>query len=70
MFAGGGDDEDTAGPAQPDVAALVYLIARFDLIWRTHDLFNIGFEKLRRFYGGMLAWTLEHRLATAGASRE
>jgi multidrug efflux pump subunit AcrB len=46
---------------------LLYLVSRFDLIWRMHDLFNIGFEKVRRVYGGLLAWALDHRLITAGA---
>jgi len=36
------------------------------LIWRTHDAFNAQFEKLRRFYGGMLAWALSHRAAVTG----
>src|SRR5262249_23538827 len=31
------------------------------LIWRTHDAFNVQFERLRRVYGGLLAWALEHR---------
>jgi multidrug efflux pump subunit AcrB len=30
-------------------------------IWRFHDLFNHQFEKMRRFYGGLLAASLEHR---------
>jgi multidrug efflux pump subunit AcrB len=42
-------------------ACALWLIARFDLLWRTHDLFNGGFEKLRRGYGGVLAWALDHR---------
>jgi multidrug efflux pump subunit AcrB len=35
--------------------AIVWLIIRF------HDAFNNLFEKIRRFYGGFLAWSLEHR---------
>jgi len=46
------------------LGALLYLINRFDLIWRAHDLFNVQFERLRRFYGGMLEWVLGHRLVT------
>jgi multidrug efflux pump subunit AcrB len=42
-------------------AALLYLIAVFDLVWKVHDAFNVRFEKLRRLYGGVLAWALEHR---------
>jgi len=30
-------------------------------IWRFHEAFNVQFEKLRRFYGGLLAISLEHR---------
>ena len=48
------------------VAALLYLINRFDLLWRTHDAFNGLFERLRRFYGGLLAWSLSHRLTVTG----
>ncbi|HEX8523072.1 MAG TPA: efflux RND transporter permease subunit, partial [Tepidisphaeraceae bacterium] len=40
---------------------LVWFNARFNLIWRTHHAFNRQFEKLRRIYGGLLAWSLEHR---------
>jgi multidrug efflux pump subunit AcrB len=42
-------------------AGIIYIIAAFDLIWKTHDAFNNQFEKLRRIYGGFLAWALEHR---------
>jgi multidrug efflux pump subunit AcrB len=38
-----------------------------DLIWRIHDHFNAAFEKLRRGYGGMLAWSLRHRAAVVVA---
>ncbi len=41
--------------------AVVYIIAAFDLIWRVHDAFNAQFERLRRIYGGLLAWALAHR---------
>jgi multidrug efflux pump subunit AcrB len=30
-------------------------------IWRFHEAFNVQFEKLRRWYGGLLAAALEHR---------
>ena len=46
---------------------LLYLIAKFDLLWRIHDLFNAQFEKLRRVYGGLLVWALDHRLVVAGS---
>jgi multidrug efflux pump subunit AcrB len=37
------------------------------LIWRTHYLFNHQFERLRRFYGGLLDVALDHRkLVLAG----
>jgi multidrug efflux pump subunit AcrB len=45
--------------------AMLSLIARFNLIWRIHFAFNRQFERLRRFYGGLLVWTLHHRLVTA-----
>ena len=31
-----------------------------------HDAFNRGFERLRRGYGGLLAWALAHRAAVVG----
>ncbi len=43
------------------IGILVWLIGRFNLIWRVHHSFNDQFEKLRRVYGGLLAWALEHR---------
>ena len=46
---------------------LLWLIARFDLIWRTHHAFNRKFETMRRGYGGLLAWALSHRLAVTVA---
>ncbi len=46
-------------------AAMLFLIARFNLLWRVHFAFNRQFERLRRLYGGLLVWTLDHRLATA-----
>ncbi|HWB52961.1 MAG TPA: efflux RND transporter permease subunit, partial [Tepidisphaeraceae bacterium] len=46
-------------------AALIYLIAAFDLVWKVHDVFNVGFEKMRRIYGGLLAWALGHRAIVA-----
>ena len=39
-------------------AGIIYIIASYDLIWKTHDAFNNQFEKLRRIYGGFLAWAL------------
>ena len=45
--------------------AILVIITHFDLIWRTHNAFNAQFEKLRRFYGGVLVWTLEHRAPVA-----
>jgi multidrug efflux pump subunit AcrB len=38
-----------------------------DIFWRTHERFNVYFEKFRRMYGGYLDWALDHRkLVTAG----
>jgi multidrug efflux pump subunit AcrB len=37
------------------------------IVWRVHERFNVGFEKLRRAYGGYLDWALTHRrVVTAG----
>lgn len=36
--------------------ALAWLVIQF------HDTFNRGFERFRRFYGGFLDWSLDHRL--------
>jgi multidrug efflux pump subunit AcrB len=46
---------------------LVWLIGRLNLLWRFHHAFNRQFEKLRRGYGGLLAWALEHRGSVIGA---
>jgi len=43
------------------MAAIIYIIAKTDLIWRIHYKFNDAFEKLRHVYGGALAWALSHR---------
>jgi multidrug efflux pump subunit AcrB len=45
-----------------DLLFLLVLIGKFNLVWRVHYAFNRQFERLRRFYGGMLAWALSHRL--------
>src|SRR5690606_31400453 len=34
---------------------------RLGVFGRVHAAFNRGFDRLRRFYGGWLAWALEHR---------
>jgi multidrug efflux pump subunit AcrB len=47
--------------------AILYIVARLDLIWRTHDKFNDYFEKLRRYYGGALVWALSHRPTVTAA---
>jgi multidrug efflux pump subunit AcrB len=43
---------------------LVGIVAAVLLVWLiiavVHDAFNKGFEKLRRVYGGLLDWSLEH----------
>ena len=43
---------------------LIHYFIGNNFIWRFHEGFNRQFEKLRNFYGGMLALALEHRLAT------
>jgi multidrug efflux pump subunit AcrB len=40
-----------------------YLISN-NFIWQFHEAFNRRFDKLRNFYGGLLAFALEHRFAT------
>ncbi len=35
------------------------------LVWRTHERFNVQFERLRRAYGGYLDWALHHRRLVA-----
>jgi multidrug efflux pump subunit AcrB len=44
---------------------MLALINRYNLIWRVHFAFNRQFERLRRAYGGLLSWTLNHRMVTA-----
>jgi multidrug efflux pump subunit AcrB len=38
-----------------------------NIIWRVHERFNAGFERLRGFYGGLLAWALDNRGWVVGA---
>ena len=47
--------------------AAIHYIGANNWIWRTHQSFNTQFEKLRRLYGGFLAFALHHRLAVLGA---
>ncbi len=42
------------------LAALIWMIGEFNLLWRVHNAFNNQFERFRLFYGGFLAWALEH----------
>ena len=44
--------------------AVLYYIFQNNWIWRTHQAFNAGFEKLRRVYGGYLQLALRHRVTT------
>jgi multidrug efflux pump subunit AcrB len=44
--------------------AIAHYLLQNNLIWRFHEAFNARFEKLRNFYGGLLAMALEHRLVT------
>lgn len=46
--------------------ALLWMIGRYALVWRMHFAFDRQFERLRRMYGGLLAWTLEHKIVFAG----
>jgi multidrug efflux pump subunit AcrB len=48
-------------------ASLLWLIARLNLLWRVHHAFNAQFEKLRRAYGGLLDWSLDHRGSVVSA---
>ena len=38
------------------VVVLIVIIGQLNLVWRVHGVFNKGFEKLQRSYGGLLAW--------------
>ena len=49
------------------IGLVFWLIGRLNLIWRTHHAFNHQFEKLRRFYGGLLAYALSHASLIVGA---
>jgi multidrug efflux pump subunit AcrB len=46
---------------------LLWLLGTLNLFWRVHNAFNKQFEKLRLFYGGLLAWALEHRASVVAA---
>jgi multidrug efflux pump subunit AcrB len=48
------------------VLAIGYEIFENNWIWRTHQKFNVYFEKFRRFYGGYLTVALEHRGIVVG----
>lgn len=37
-----------------------------DIFWRAHRVFNRQFDKLQRFYNGLLAWALDHRAVVIG----
>ncbi len=43
------------------LVVLLWLVGRLGLILRVHNAFNRQFEKLRRIYGGLLSWALEHK---------
>jgi multidrug efflux pump subunit AcrB len=43
--------------------ALLYYVLQNSYLWKLHERFNNQFELLRRVYGGLLAWALEHRFA-------
>jgi multidrug efflux pump subunit AcrB len=49
------------------VSAIRQLVVRWDVIWRAHHAFNRQFERLRRTYGGFLAWALGHRASVVTA---
>jgi multidrug efflux pump subunit AcrB len=44
--------------------AALHFIFQNNWVWRTHQAFNSGFERFRRFYGGFLKLALGHRVAT------
>jgi multidrug efflux pump subunit AcrB len=46
---------------------LIWIVGRLDLLWKFHRSFDRGFEHLRRFYGGLLEWALDHRGWVVGA---
>jgi multidrug efflux pump subunit AcrB len=55
------------GVAALAVLLVRYFVVRWDAIWRTHYAFNRQFERLRRAYGGLLAWSLGHRAFVTSA---
>jgi multidrug efflux pump subunit AcrB len=57
----------TAEAIVAGVALLLWLIERFELLWRVHAAFDRFFGAVLRLYGGLLRWTLDHRLATVAA---
>jgi multidrug efflux pump subunit AcrB len=54
----------TAEAIVAGVALLLWLIERFELLWRVHFAFDRLFRAVQALYGGLLRWTLDHRLAT------
>jgi multidrug efflux pump subunit AcrB len=44
--------------------AMLHQVAQNNLIWRTHQSFNHGFDRFRRFYGGFLALALQYKFVT------
>jgi multidrug efflux pump subunit AcrB len=42
-------------------------VSKKGLIWRFHGKFDNQFERFRRFYGGLLTWSLEHQMAVLAA---
>ena len=46
-------------------AGLLWAIEHLRLIWRVHGVFNRAFERVRRFYGGLLVRALAHRPTVA-----
>lgn len=51
---------ETVGIAILVIAGLRYLLQN-NYLWKFHAIFDDRFEKLRRLYGGLLAWALQHR---------
>ena len=53
------------GLAVPTAVVGAWLVVH--LTGHVHEVFNRGFERFRRAYGGLLAWALSHRAEVVGA---
>jgi multidrug efflux pump subunit AcrB len=43
--------------------SVIHYILLNNWIWRSHEAFNVHFERFRKFYGGFLGFALHHRIS-------